>query len=43
MKEKDLLLNLNNKYLVAMKYFFVDDARIYFIMDLAEGGDLTMN
>jgi serine/threonine protein kinase len=39
-KEKELLLENNHPFLIKMEYGFQNEERLFFVMDLIEGGDL---
>ena len=38
--EKEILYEMNHPFIVGMDYVFSDEARIYFLMDFVEGGEL---
>jgi serine/threonine protein kinase len=38
--EKEILSEINHPFIVGIHYYFIDEFRIYFIMDHLEGGEL---
>jgi len=38
--EKEILSEIDHPFIVSIHYYFIDDFRIYFIMDHLEGGEL---
>ena len=38
--EKEILSEIDHPFIVGIHYYFIDDFRIYFIMDHLEGGEL---
>ena len=40
--EKMILLKVKHPFIIAMDYVFVTEARVYFVMQYVQGGDLGM-
>ncbi|KAJ3270103.1 hypothetical protein HDV01_000544 [Terramyces sp. JEL0728] len=42
-RERYILQTLNNHYIINLRYCFQDDENLFFILDLATGGDLSLH